>query len=250
MMPLKGIGGFGIAQIVVLATGLTLQTLTARWLSTSDYARFAMAHSVSCASAILLMSGIPNGLRRLLSASPSMLPAAWRSILYVQFPLTGVFAAVLVALAPLASSAADDPQLAIALRVVAGELLLRAGIVEPCWGILNGLGYHKLQASLIATHSLLRCLCVSCMLCWNPVLFNAVMCVMIGALISVVLVALIMRRLSRGLVAEAGGVPAGLMMRWLTLSPVADAIGYLLVAGNLAFDGDKSLVAERFEPFD
>lgn len=233
MSPLRRIGGFGIAQLVVLVTGLALQTLTARWLSTPDYARFVLFHTVSCASVLLLMSGIPNGLRRLLSASPGMLPAAWRSILCVQFPLTAVFAAAFVALAQWSSATLDDPQLATVIPLVAGEILLRAGLVEPCWGLLNGLGYHRLQALLIAAHSLLRCLGAICLLWLSPVLANAAMGLTTSAIVSLAFVVLVMRRLRREPVAQTSLVPPGLMVRWLALSPVAEALGYLLVAGNL-----------------
>ncbi len=232
MRPLAGsLTAFSAAQAVSLAAGLLLHATAARFLTVADYGRLAVTHSVLLVMLVALNHGIPNALRRAVSLEPALLSAAWRRLLTLHLPLA-VGAAVLVAAgAPWAASLFGDPLLTAPLRVIAADVTLRAGVVEPRWLLLNGAGRNRLQAALMATHSLCRCAAVAGVLALGYGLIGAVVGMVLASVLNVLLVVGVLP--IRG---TAGAEPAFAvtdLLRWLQLAPAANLINHVAVAGNL-----------------
>ncbi len=259
MRPLAGsLTAFSAAQGVSLAAGLLLHATAARFLTVADYGRLAVTHSVLLVMLVALNHGIPNALRRAVSLEPALLGAAWRRLLTLHLPLA-VGAAVLVAVgAPWAAILFGDPLLTDALRVVAADVALRAGVVEPGWLLLNGAGRHRLQAALMATHSLCRCAAVAGVLALGYGLIGAVTGMVLASALNVLLVVNVLpvrshrhpKREREGTneeLADAAGYKVGRdrraisdspfavkdLLRWLRLAPAANLIHHVAVAGNL-----------------
>ena len=225
---------FGTAQVIALAFGLLLQAMLARTLTMGDYGRFAVTHTISLAMLMLLMSAVPNALRRLVSVHPASLAIAWRSTLRVQFPVAVTVAVMLAAVAPLVAGTFRDPFIVIALQLVAFEVAMRAGLVEPLWYLLNGIGRHSLQAVLMTGHSVLRFVCVGCLICLKPGLLEAVFGLLLSATISMCIAVVIVRRVATSTSNATGGDGLGKeLVRWITLAPAVDVLNYFLVVGNL-----------------
>jgi len=245
-MILRRVGLFGLAQAAALAAGLALQVVVARALGAGDYGRFIVAHSVSLAALGLLMSAVPNALRRLVSVNRGNLQRAWRAVWLVQLPIAIAFAAALAGLAPLLAGAMRDVLLVPALVVVAAELAIKAGVLEPGWHLLNGLGRHALQAGLMTGHSLLRVTCVVCLLGVSVGLVESLAGLLVSATVSAAVVVPIVRRLAKSTPGRPDGGFARELLRWARLAPGVDALNYLLVAANLwvlkAMTVDASLV--------
>lgn len=225
---------FGMAQAVAVLAGLALQLLVARTLSPADYGRFVLAHSVLLAALVLTAGAVPNALRRLVSLDGGLVHTALRAVATWQVPIALLAGAALgVAAAPVARVLGDEP-LHAALLIVAAELTVRAGLVEPCWHVLNGAGRHATQALLIGSHGLLRLACVAAMLSLMPSLGGALAALLLSALASAALALPILLHLAWTSPRPAGDVAiAGELRRWLRLAPGADLLYYLLIAGNL-----------------
>lgn len=250
MPALRGIGLFGGAQVVALIAGLLLQITVARALSPIDYGRFVISQSILQAALILLMSGVPGALRQFVSAMPGALRLAWRRLWLVQVPVAAASALGLAVAAPVLCRFLNDPQLSPVLSVTALELALKAGVLEPCWYLLNALSRHRLQAVLIAGHSVLRFLCVAWVLWLSPGLVEGVGGLLLSAVVSLLLVVPILTHIiSRSRTRSDRSVGRDLsrhLRRWMGLAPIGDALNYLLIPANIwllkAMSEDQSLV--------
>lgn len=235
--PLQSLAFFMTAQAVALVAGLALQVWTARTLSPADYGRFLVAHSLSLAIQILLASGIPNALRQLVANSPGLLPLAWRHILLLQIPLSLAAAMLLVCSASWLGWVLNDDNLTVVLQLVSVEVALRGGLLEPCWYLMNGAGWHKLQAALMGLHAVLRLICVACLLVASPTLLAAVLGLVLSATGSVLLgVGAMYGRKCRARIDAPSDIERRLrehLLRWLRLAPLAETLSYLTIAGNV-----------------
>jgi len=245
-MILRGVSLFGLAQVAALVAGLVLQAVVARALAVGDYGRFVVAHSVSVAALMLLMSAVPNALRRLVSVDCGNLRSAWRAVWLVQLPISVLFAVILCCLAPLVARAMNDLLLTPALVIIAAELGVKAGLLEPGWHLLNGLGRHMLQACLMTGHSMLRVVCVICVLQVSVGLVESVAGLLLSAAVSATIAVPIVQRLAKNMPGDPYGGLGRELLRWAKLAPGVDALNYLLVAANLwmlkAMTVDPSLV--------
>jgi O-antigen/teichoic acid export membrane protein len=206
MRPLAGsLTAFSAAQAVSLAAGLLLHATAARFLTVADYGRLAVTHSVLLVMLVALNHGIPNALRRAVSLEPALLGGAWRRMLAFHLPLAIAVSLLLAAFAPLASRLLGDGLLTVPLQVVAADVALRAGLVEPAWLLFNGAGRHRLQAALMAAHSLFRCAAVAGMLALGFGLTGAV-AGLLGATALSVLLAVGARRAHYASTTIRGGI--------------------------------------------
>lgn len=165
---IRGSRWFAAAQAVVLLSGFVLQVTVGRLLSSADYGRFVVVHSVGLVLVTVLMSVVPNAVRQTVSVNPGMTTFARRMIWRVQWPLAFVVAATLALLSRVFGTWFKDAELGVAFRWLAIDLTLKAGLLEPSWYLLNGLGHHRRQAVLIAGHGFFRLLfVVSALLQWG-----------------------------------------------------------------------------------
>lgn len=121
-----------------------------------------------------------------------------------------------------------------AFGFLAIELSLKAGWLEPSWHVLNGLGRHRLQATLIASHSLLRLLCVGGGLwAWNT-LPSALMGLIVATGVSSLLVAVVSDDRERsGIVTATDTGLRELLLPWLRFSLLVDALNQVLAFAGL-----------------
>ncbi len=231
MLPRTGL--FGLAQVFSLAAGLALQSIAARRLGAADYGRFVTVQSVLLVALVLLMSAVPNALRRRLSCDPGSLRVAWRMLWLVQVPLALGAAALVSALSSGAARALNDAALSPALSLVAIELAIRGGLLEPAWHLLNGLRRHTTQAALMIVHTALRFACVAGVLLVSAGLLQALAALVAAAAISslAVLVAILAAANTMPHRSHASIGPE--LWQWLRLSPAAEILNYLAVAANL-----------------
>lgn len=228
---------FALAQATALAAGFFMQVLVARTLSVPDYGRFVMLHSASLGAIMLLTSAIPPALKYSVSVTPTAARTAWRIVWRGQLPVALASSVVLAVLAPCLCHAVGDPRLLPALWIATAEVAAKAGIVEPCWHLLNGAGWHRWQAALMTGHSLLRALCVACAVAVDPRLEAAASGLLLSAVLSLAVAMAAIARLLSGSPSTPDG-PAHLAMhghvrRWIRFAPLADAVTYGLAAWNV-----------------
>lgn len=244
MLPRAGL--FGLAQLFSLAAGLALQSLVARRLGAADYGRFVTVQSVLLVALVLLMSAVPNALRRRVSFDPGSLPAAWRMLWLVQAPLALGLAALLSCLATPVAAIFDDGALGPALSFVAIELAIRGGLLEPAWHLLNGLQRHATQAALMILHTALRVACVGGILVVTAGLLQAVVGLALAAAVSSLAVLAPLMAAKKAMPQRTHAALGPELWQWLRLSPAADILNYLAVAVNLwivkAIVSDQQLV--------
>jgi len=232
-MVLRRVGLFGMAQIVAIAAGLLLQMIVARALSVDDYGRFVVAHSVTLLLLTFLMSAVPNALRRLVSVNQGNLQAAWRSVWLVQLPIAGLISTLLACLAPLVAAVMNDSLLTPVLLIVAADTVVKAGVLEPGWHLLNGLGRHVLQACFLMIHSAIRVACVVCIYQIGTGLLESVGGLLLSTLVSTAVAAPIVHLIAKGTPSRPDGELGGELVRWVKVAPGADVLNYLIVAANL-----------------
>jgi O-antigen/teichoic acid export membrane protein len=233
-LPTGRIATLGGAQVVGLAAGLLTQLLAGRALSPSEYSSFATANLISLFSLVLLIGGVPLALRRLVSLHPERFGMAVGLLLRLQLPL-GVAAGAAVAGArqPLAELF-NAPALAPLFVVLAIEITIRAGFLEPCNHLLNGAGLFGAQAVVTAVYSAGRLLFIAVLLALGTGLS--------GAVAGLALAALIASTLATTIVARQGPIvfvpPATVnwsqdILHWIKYSCGYEVFSFLLVAMNL-----------------
>lgn len=152
---------FSTGQLLSLVAGLALQVLVGRSLLPVEYGYFVVASTVLLALILGLVSAVPKALCRIVSVDAGQLGLAIRTLLLVQLPICCLVALLLVGFARLEIVHSADGILSLSLQLVAIELIIRGGLLEPAWALLNGLRYHRTQATLMLLHSMLRLACVA-----------------------------------------------------------------------------------------
>lgn len=158
--PSLSVAVFAIGQFLSLVAGLGLQVIVARSLLPADYGSFVIANTVLLALTLGLVSAIPKALGRIVSVDHRQLRPACRTILGLQFPICCGVALLLWTVVGWDAGLLKDTRLQLALQFIVIELVLRAGLLEPAWNLLNGLRCHGTQAALMLLHSLFRLTCV------------------------------------------------------------------------------------------
>lgn len=237
--PLLSVVAFSSGQGLALVLGLTLQTMVARRLFPADYGRFVVANTIQLALTLALVSAVPKSLARIVSVDRQQLQRAWQAVGRVQLPICVTVAAIVWGVAALAGASGlmEDDGLRLALQLVTIELIIRAGVLEPAWHLLNGLHRHFTQAGLMLAHSLFRVVCVWLCLRLDAGLQGCILALAGASLASLVFVLPVMTRIRRSSedpdhTVRGGSVKAELM-KWLQFAPVAEILNYLVVASNL-----------------
>ncbi|MCA9123934.1 MAG: hypothetical protein H6822_20540 [Planctomycetaceae bacterium] len=228
---------FATAQFLALASGLLLQVVVARNLMPADYGRFVIANTVLLTLTLGLVSAVPKALARLISVSECPMWYAWRKVLTYQLPVSGTVAVSLIFTSGLTSSLFSDHLLKLPLSLIALELVLRAGLLEPAWCLLNGAHFHRTQASLMLLHSLLRVVCVSVFLLGGASLSGCILACGAASFLSVAIVIPVITITSQNNTALAvtGGEAANAteLLKWIRWAPLAEILNYFIVASNL-----------------
>lgn len=228
---------FGSSQLLALSSGLLLQVIVARSLLPADYGRFVIANTVLLALTLGLVSAAPKALARLVSIDRSQLRRACRMVWTFQLPLCCAAALILAGTAVWASSLFGDNSMGFALQLTAMELVLRAGLLEPGWCLLNGSHYHRTQAGLMLMHSVLRVLCVGVSLTDGASLSGCIMASVVASLLSSALLIPVMAMVCRneGSVARSKeNIATGAeLLRWIRWAPLAELLNYFVAAANL-----------------
>jgi O-antigen/teichoic acid export membrane protein len=230
---LPRVGLFGCAQLAALVAGLLPQAVVAHRLGAADYGRFAMAQSVLLTGLVLLLSAIPNALRRRVSVDAGGLHAAWRVLWFVQTPLALGCGLVLCCISAPVASMFNDRALGPALSVVAWELVVRGGVLEPAWHLLNGMARHATQATLMTVYSGLRVLCVAGMLHWSAGLVPAVTGLVAAATVGAVLTIAVVYTVKKATPPAGQAGFARELWQWVQWAPAAELLAYLAVTTNL-----------------
>jgi O-antigen/teichoic acid export membrane protein len=241
---------FSAAQGVGLTAGLLLHMVAARYLAPADYGRFAVAHSIFLVLLVLLVNAIPNALRRRVSLDARQVGSAWRALVWLHLPLALGVSLLLAASGPLLAAGLGDAMLTGPLRLIAVDVALRAGVVEPAWLLLNGTGRHRLQAALMAGHSVLRCTLVAVAVIAGYGLSGAVAGLVAASVLSGMLVICLAQPFRGGESPSAGGLgPARDLFRWLQWAPAANVVNHLAMAGNLWLAKAMSTDAAAVGPY-
>ncbi len=234
---------FAVAQGFSLCAGLGLQVLVARRLTTDDFGRFAIAGTVVLALTLGLVSAIPKALARVVSIDRSLLPIAWRRVWMIQMPVSLLVAMTLATVSIGGLRYWSDDLLGIALAVVALELVFRAGVLEPGWGLLNGVRRYRTQAGLMLLHSVLRVVFVGIAIVWGAGLNGCLLALAGNAVLSTLILVAVVGALCH----ESRGVGTGVderaskssllsqaeLVRWVRWAPAAEVLNYVVVASNL-----------------
>lgn len=230
---LPRVGLFGLVQLAGLIAGLVLQAVVAQRLGAADYGRFVAAQSVLLFGLVLLTSAVPNALRRSVSIDSGSLHGAWRVLWLVQTPMALGCAVVLLCLSVPIAAVFNDRALGPALAWVAFELMIRGGLLEPAWLLLNGLARHATQATLMIVYSGLRLVCVAGILQWSTGLVEAMTGLVAAAASAAMLTLLALYALKKATPLAAQGAFAPELWQWVRLAPAAEILTYLAVTANL-----------------
>ena len=273
--PSLSVAVFASGQFLSLVAGLGLQVIVARSLLPADYGSFVIANTVLLALTLGLVSAIPKALGRIVSVDHRQLRPAGRTILGLQFPICCTVALLLWAVAGWDAGFLTDARLQLALQFIVIELVLRAGLLEPAWSLLNGLRYHRTQATLMLAHSLFRLTCVGLFLTSGTELNSGteltgcILALAAASVMSLLVVVPVLARVRRvadpsprlsplkrgeGVTthsplqtgegvknaapfSEGQGVQqtSWQLARWLRWAPLAEILNYLVVASNLWF---------------
>ncbi len=235
-IPFVDVGLIGMSQAVALAAGVALQVVTARHLEPPEYASFASANLIGLLCVVALVGGLPMALRREVSVRADSQAQAFSVIIRVQFPLCVGAAGLLLLLRSPLAALLSAPELHSILPVVAADVALRAGLLDPCLLLLNGAGDRITQLRLVAGFH-------ACRVAFAVVLLVGLGFGLIGAMVALLLatttgagvavVCLTMRvgLGGRGMVPLQRGRSWGL--RWLGYSSGYEVAGFTLLAMNL-----------------
>jgi O-antigen/teichoic acid export membrane protein len=223
-----------------------MQAMAARGLSRPDYGRFVLLTTTGLFLLVLVSSGIPQALRRLVGLDAANLRIAVGWLLKVQLPLSLAAAlAVTLASKPLATFMGDS-NLMLPLGLMAGELLVRASLLEPGWQLLNGLGRHGLQSCLMGLYGVLRMLCVAGALMLDAGLSGAILGLVAAAGLAAMPALAAMVVLGRRLTVHHGSssykrpiaesvklIPGSPIFAWAGSAFCYEVLGFLIVPMNL-----------------
>ncbi|QDU09847.1 lipopolysaccharide biosynthesis protein [Gimesia aquarii] len=236
IQPLKSVGLFGISQLFALVAGFFLQSLVARYLQPAEYGSFVVVSTILLSLSMALVSAIPKALARFVSVDRNQLHNMWISLWTVQLPACIAIALLFGCLAPYISLLLRDFALRPLLLLITVELVVKAGVLEPSWLLLNGAGYHRIQAILIATHGGFRITCVWVLLLGGTGLIRCFIGLAVAAILSATLSGVIVSRLARKNAKSPNNMNRDLLpefINWLRLAPFAEVITSLLAPLNL-----------------
>lgn len=224
---------FAVSQAWLLVAGFALQVLVSRSLGAADYGRFVVVQMIGLALMTLVMSVIPNALRRAVSLHPSSLEYACRMVGCRQFPLSVLLGGALWLTSPALADAFHDERLLGGLRWMALDLAIKGGLLEPGWQLLNGAQRHGTQSALMAAHGLWRLVGVVSALAFQPTLDGAFLGLLASSAVSSLCVLVCLERSCRRVVVDAGHSPDIDLWRWMQFATVADVLNQLLASTNL-----------------
>jgi O-antigen/teichoic acid export membrane protein len=154
-----------------------------------------------------------------------------------QLPLGCAAALILAFASGRAASLFADHSLGLALQLTAIELVLRAGLLEPGWCLLNGSHYHRTQAGLMLMHSVLRVLCVGVSVAGGGSLSGCIVASVVASLLSLALLIPVMMVVCRNESvwqrSKANAATGAELLRWIRWAPLAEVLNYFVVASYL-----------------
>ena len=190
---------FVAVQFAALLLGLGLQCVLSRRLSEIDYVRFVTCLSLTSALSVMAGGAAPKAVARLVALDPGWTANGLKILGRFHLSCCGLLALVLMPVGPLIGQFYADNAITLTLWLLAVEFFLRAGIAEPVWQLLNGLGEHRSQASLMGIHSLIRACATSAIVVVDPTVRGAAC----GLLLTAAVSALLAVRTSRELTAAS-----------------------------------------------
>jgi len=224
---------FAASQTWLLVVGFALQVLVSRSLGAADYGRLVVVQMIGLALMTLVMSVVPNALRRAVSLHPASLGYACRMVGSRQFPLAVLLGGGLWMAAPALAGVFHDESLSPGLRWLALDVALKGGLLEPGWQLLNGAQRHGTQSVLMAAHGLWRLVGVASALTFQPTLDGAFLGLLTSSVVSSSCVLLCLKRACRRIVVDEGHTPDIGLWRWMQFATVADVLNQLLASTSL-----------------
>lgn len=182
--PYGAIVRFVAVQFGALLFGLGLQCVLSRRLDPADYVHFVTGVSLTSTLSVLVGGATPRAVARLVAIDSSWVASSMRALWRVHLPVCSLFALLLIASSRALGRIYGDAALTIPLCLLAVEFWLRAGIAEPVWQLLNGLGEHRGQARLMGIHSILRAFITTGLVLAAPTLQFAIIGLLVTAGIS------------------------------------------------------------------
>ena len=141
--PQPAIGRFVVVQLGALLFGLGLQCVLSRRLDPVDYVHFVTGVSLTSTLSVLVGGATPRAVARLVALDSTWVPVAIQTFWRIHLPVCSFLALVLMLSSPALARFYGDDTLMMALCILAMEFWLRAGLAEPVWQLLNGLGEHR-----------------------------------------------------------------------------------------------------------
>lgn len=234
--PYAAIARFVAVQLGALLFGLGLQCILSRRMESAEYVHFVTSVSLTSTLSVLVGGATPRAVARLVAIDSTWVASSMNAFWRVHLPVCSVFALLLIANSRALSRFYGDDALAIALCVLAVEFWLRAGIAEPAWQLLNGLGEHRGQARLMGIHSFLRAFITTSLVLFSPTLLSAVIGLLVTAGISTFLGIVAVSHLSRTVTSDDESRRKQLaseVRRWWTYGAFVDASLFSLPATTL-----------------
>lgn len=234
--PYAAIGRFVVVQFGALLFGLGLQCILSRRLAAADYVHFVTGVSLTSTLSVLVGGATPRAVARLVAIDSSWVGHSIHAFWRVHLPVCSVLALLLVVSSRGLADLYGDGALAMVLCLLAVEFWLRAGVAEPVWQLLNGLGEHRGQARLMGIHSFLRALITTSLVLFSPNLQAAVVGLLLTAAISTLLGIIAVSNLSRTACSDAESrrmQMAAEVRRWWTYGAFVDAALFSLPATTL-----------------
>lgn len=236
IQPLKSVGLFGVSQLFALVAGFFLQSLVARYLQPVEYGNFVVVSTILLSLSMALVSAIPKALARFVSIDRNQLHNMWIALWTVQLPVCFAIAVLFGLLSSNIAFLLNDDSIRQVLLFTTIELIVKAGVLEPSWLLLNGAGYHRVQAILIAAHGGGRVICVGLILWAGTGLLRCFIGLAIAAILSATLSCIIVGRLAASDSTHSKNASKNLLpefINWLRLAPFAEVITSLLAPLNL-----------------
>ncbi len=234
--PYAAIARFVAVQFGALLFGLGLQGILSRRLESADYVHFVTSVSLTSTLSVLVGGATPRAVARLVAIDSNWVASSMHAFWRVHLPVCSVFALLLIANSRALSRIYGDDALAIVLCILAMEFWLRAGIAEPVWQLLNGLGEHRGQARLMGIHSFLRAFITTGLVLLAPTLLSAVIGLLVTAGISTILGIVAVSHLSRTVTSDFESrrkQMAAEVRRWWSYGAFVDASLFSLPATTL-----------------
>jgi O-antigen/teichoic acid export membrane protein len=222
----------GAVQAAAIASGVGLQVLAARSLPPREYACFASVNLVCMVLVLALVGGLPMALRREVSARPASLAGAFRAVLTTQLPLGlaagGLLAAVRGPLGDLLAS----PELVPILPIVAAEVAVRAGFLDPCLLLVNAAGDRAMYVRVMAAFYACRVAFAAGLLGFGVGLAGASAALLLAAIVAGLAAGGVLAA-GVGVCGRLGQAASGWGIGWSGFGPGYEVVAFALPAVNL-----------------